>query len=172
MMLAVSEAWAQTHIQQVTQIDEFENGSIITSDEDIYGLFLNSPFLSSIQQLAVDASQIARINIKGNDNTAELTQSGVNNIGVIDITGDSNFASLAQRGNGLFSAVNIDGFSNKLDMSQTGDNLQNMILIEGTGLTFDIVQDASGIELTQTGSSIPLQIQHTGSIIPIIIKNN
>lgn len=170
--LSVPAAWAQINIQQITQTEEFDKGSIITSEDDVFGVFLNSPFLGNIQQLAIDANQVARITIEGSNNDATLTQSGQSNIGIINITGNNNIAGLTQNGSDLFSAINIDGFSNELDVSQTGNDLQNLILLQGSGLNFDIVQNTSGVQLTQRGSSIPLQIQHTGSIIPIIIRNN
>ncbi|MCW9707172.1 hypothetical protein [Fodinibius salsisoli] len=170
--VALSNVQAQVNIDQIDPGNDFDNGSAMTSEEDLLGIFLNSPFLSAIQQQAIDADQVARTNIEGDNNTAHLSQSGFNNVGIINIIGYGNEASLEQQGNGLFSAINVNGSSNNLDIEQNGNALQNLIKLDGSGLNYEVLQDPSGVEVTQTGSSIPLQIKRTGRVVPIIIRNN
>lgn len=156
-------------IQQVTK--SFDNGSVVSS-ENFDGIFANSMFISELQQMLVDANQVARINLEGNNNTASIVQDGTNNVGVIDITGSANSSTLFQDGSGMLSAIGINGYGNKLDVTQKGTALQNLILLEGQNLDFNVLQNAAGVKLTQTGSSIPLQIESTGSTVPLIIRNN
>ncbi len=163
---------AEVSVKQVSR--EYNDGPLITSEDDMYGVFTNSSIISGLQQLATDANQLARINAEGDENMARLTQTGTGNIGVINIRGSFNDASLNQDGSGLLSAINIKGSSNNLDVIQSGNELQNLILLEGSGLDYDILQNAAGVNLTQTGSgtSIPLSVKQTGRSVPIIIRNN
>lgn len=177
VLVAILTPWvtaqnSEFNIPQVNQNSKnYSNGSLLLS-EDLMGLFTNSSFVAGLQHLAIDASQIAYINTVGNDNIATMTQNGFNNIGIINIYGTGNEAGLIQNGTGLLSAINIDGNGNTLDVTQNGSALQNLILLNGNGLNFDIMQNESGVQLTQTGSSIPLQIRSTGHRVPIIISNH
>ena len=168
--LWTSNILAQSSEFNIQQVKQYENGSLLLS-EDLLGIFNDSPLIASLQDLATDASQIARIVTQGNENTVYLTQNGFNNIGIIQIDGSHNNSSLNQTGNGLLSAINIEGNYNDLSVDQRGSALQNMILLSGNGLEYDILQNNDGIRLTQTGSSIPLQISSTGRSIPIMISN-
>jgi hypothetical protein len=174
-MVSVAEAQtsdADVSVKQVSR--EYNDSPLITSEDDMYGVFTNSSALSGFQQLATDANQLARISLQGDENQARLNQSGTGNIGVINIMGNFNEATLNQDGNGLLSAINIEGSSNTLDMIQSGNDLQNMLMLQGSGLDYDVLQNAAGINLTQTGSgtSIPLSVKQTGRSVPIIISNN
>jgi|AntRauTorcE11898_2_1112593.scaffolds.fasta_scaffold25709_2 hypothetical protein len=174
-VLSAPVAWAQQAnanvvVNQVTE--ESDNSLFITDEEEEIGLFLSDSFISGLQQLAADANQVARINTVGSNNVSQLTQSGNGNIGAINVLGNGNETSLNQNGNDLISVLNLEGDFNILDVDQIGSNLQNVVQLEGDGLNFDILQDAQGLQLTQTGSGIPLQIETTGGTVPIIITNN
>lgn len=178
--LSVSGVQAQVNIKQVSSnknsalnstTENFNNGTLFNS-EDLLGVFTNSAFISGIQRLIIDATQVAKIRTVGNNNSATLTQSGTSNVGIISIDGNGNTANLSQVGSGLLSAIKIEGSFNSLDVEQQGTALQNLILLGGNNLNFDVQQDASGVKLTQTGSGIPLQIKSTGRTIPLIIRNH
>lgn len=168
--------WAQSADVNINQVNlevqeaerNFDNGSLFLS-RNLFGAFGNFP---SIPHLSADANQVARINLEGDNNTAAIIQTGSNNLGILNIDGSGNNSSLTQSGNRLVSAINIDGDFNSLDVRQSGNDLQNLILLEGSNLNFDILQNAGGVQLTQTGSSIPLQIESNSSRVPIIIRNN
>lgn len=178
--LSVPGVQAQVNIEQILPNEnsapssvtrDFNNGTLFTS-EDLLGIFANSKFISGIQRLIIDVNQVAKIKMVGSGNYTTLTQSGISNVGIININGNSNITRLNQVGSGLLSAIKIHGNSNTLEVDQIGDNLQNLILLDGTDLNFDVNQNANGVHLTQTGSSIPLQIESSGRTVPIIISNN
>lgn len=171
--VAISHAQGRSddiHLRQVTR--NFANGAVMTSD-DALGIFSNSLFISGIQQLAMDANQVAQLYIQGNRNTARLSQSGSANIGILQVEGDFNNTRLSQNGSGLLSVIGVQGNYNQLDLEQSGSSLQNLILLKGSGINFDILQNNGGVQVTQTGgTSIPLRIRHSGNLLPIIIRNN
>lgn len=177
VLVALMAPWAiaqnsEFNIPQVNQNSKILNNRSPLLSKDFIGLFANSSIIAGLQYLAIDASQVAHINTMGNDNTATLTQNGYNNVGIININGNGNEAGLMQNGNGLLSAINMSGNYNTLDVVQNGSALQNLILLDGNGLNFDILQNESGVQLTQTGSSIPMQIRSTGRRVPIIISSH
>lgn len=141
--------------------------------EGFFSSFSKLPFLSDLQQAAMDANQVARINMKGNNNVANLSQSGAANIGVINILGDDNTTDLNQSGTGLLSILRIRGNANTMDMDQIGTDLQNYVQLTGSAIDIDLVQNKNGVQLTQTGgNAVPLQIKRYGQSVPIIINNN
>jgi len=149
------------------------NDAVKSFSGDFVSFFSNSPILGNLQQMSMDANQVANIRTIGDENMAILSQMGVSNIGIINILGNENNASLEQRGNRLFSVLDIRGNSNSLDVLQDGMDLQNFLQITGSGLAFDVHQTNAGLQLMQSGmGSIPMSIQQTGRSIPIIISNN
>lgn len=149
------------------------NEAVKSFSGDFVSLFTNSSVLGNLQQMSMDANQIANIQTFGDENFAMLNQMGVSNIGVINILGNENNASLEQQGDRLFSILDIRGNRNSLDMLQDGVDLQNFLQITGSGMAFDVQQTNAGLQLMQTGvGSMPMYIQRSGRSIPIIISNN
>ena len=159
------------YLKQVSPSNSYAPQNI--SGEGFFSSFSQLPFLSDFQQAAMDANQVANINVDGSDNVTKLIQSGTANIGLINVLGDENSTSLNQAGTGLLSIMNIRGSSNTMNMDQVGNNLQNYVQLTGSAIDIDLVQNKSGIQLTQTGgNAIPLQIKRNGQSVPIIINNN
>lgn len=149
------------------------NEAVKSFSGDFVSLFTNSSILGNLQQMSMDANQIANIRTIGDENMAALSQMGVSNIGIINILGNDNNASLEQRGDRLFSILDIRGNRNSLDMLQDGMDLQNFLQITGSDMAFDVQQTNAGLQLMQTGfGSMPISIQRSGRSIPIIISNN
>lgn len=149
------------------------NDAVISFSQDYVITNPNNYLPSFFQDADTDINQIGNISITGNYNIAYLSQIGNQNIGMINIEGDNNEANLNQMGSSLYSNLNLIGNYNRLDVLQEGSDLQNYIKIGGNNLQFSVEQDNLGLELTEIGSStIPISIQHTGEIIPIIIENN
>jgi len=174
-ILAGSLALAQTQREEIypQQASIKHNQAVKKFSRDYVTLFANSSLLGNLQQGIMDVNQMAKIGIYGNENTAYLEQNGNWNIGLINIEGNNNEASLNQQGNRLYSNLNLIGDYNKLDVLQDGTNLQNYIQLRGNNLSFNVEQTNSGLQLLQNGArSIPLRIQQTGGIIPIIIENH
>ncbi|MDZ7691748.1 MAG: curlin repeat-containing protein [Balneolaceae bacterium] len=120
-----------------------------------------------------DISNMAAINVWGDGNTAFFNQQGAGLLGAINVFGDENQASLSQSGSNLVSILTISGDYNHFDMTQQGVGLNNALFLIGSGLNFDAVQTNSGFELRQGGqTSIPISIQHTGQLPPLIIERN
>jgi len=174
-VFAGSLALAQTQREEVypQQASIEHNQAVKTFSRDYVTLFANSSLLGYLQQGLMDVNQIGKIGVSGNNNTAYLEQNGNLNIGLINITGNNNEANLDQQGNRLYSNLNLIGNYNKLDVLQVGINLQNYIQLRGDNLSFNVEQTNSGLQLMQNGAhSIPLKIQQTGRIIPLIIQNH
>lgn len=166
-----AQQYDSVYLEQASQQDSYLP-QIIEGDH-FYSAYAKLPILSLLQQIAVDANQVAHIRTRGNYNQVTLSQNGTNNIAAMLIRGHYNITSLAQNGAGLLSVLNIRGNANNMEVNQTGQNLQNYIQVTGNGLEMDIRQNASGIRLTQTGgqNAVPLQIKTQGQQIPLIIRN-
>lgn len=169
---------ARTHAQQhnenlsIKQIAQGNNAGLnALTDDDLWGVVASFPFLADLQQAAIDANQVAKINVVGNLNTAVLTQFGFNNVGIINIIGNENDAALTQEGSDLLSILNIQGNLNELSVTQDGETLQNYIEVNGDGISFNVLQNNMGLIYSQDGA-VPITIERTGRIVPIIITNN
>jgi hypothetical protein len=144
-----------------------------STEEELQNMFSNLNLITDLQQIANDANQVAGINIVGEYNIAEITQSGMDNFGIININGSDNHSHLTQTGFDLLSVINIQGYSNSLEVGQIGNDLQNYVEISGSGLDFNIEQNQGGATISQFGvGANPLIIERTGNVIPIIIRNN
>ena len=156
----------------INQVTEREYTALnATTEDDFFGFFSTIPFISELQQHAIDASQVAGIKITGNQNIAEISQFGSGNFGILHIDGDDNQAGLVQKGTGLLSVLNVTGNANNMHILQDGNALQNYIEVKGNGINFDVRQTNSGLVYTQSGP-IPITIERTGRRVPIIITNN
>jgi len=125
-----------------------------------------------MNSMMLGINNAAYVSQVGNDNTAILYQKGNGNVGIIDMEGNGNSSELNQNGNYLLSLLKLKGNYNSLDFDQSGNRLGAMFYLEGQGLNFDAVQNESGMQLLQGGSSIPLLIRHSGGTTPIIISNH
>lgn len=163
-------ARAQLDIKQVVINNEKSLATI--AEDDLINRYSGLTTISNLQQLAADASNVAKITTAGNSNTTAINQSGSGLIGVINIDGyNNNIVTLNQTGNHLLSLVDIRGNSNRLDMIQSGNNLGNLVEVEGSGIFMELTQNESGFQYLQRGAVNPIMITSTSRYVPIIIRN-
>lgn len=163
-------ARAQVDIKQV--VINNENGLGTIAGEELINRYSDLTSISNLQQLAADASNIAKITTVGNSNTTAIDQLGTGLIGVININGyNNNTVTLNQTGTNLLSLVDIRGNSNRLDMIQSGNNLGNLVEVEGSGMFMELTQNESGFQYLQGGAVNPIMITSTSRYVPIIISN-
>lgn len=122
----------------------------------------------------VNFNNLSAVGLRGNENTAVLSQVGSGNVGIISVIGSNNDTSLSQNGNNLYALLGIDGSGNTLDFSQTGSYNGAAFLLNGNGMDYKASQTDAGMQLMRGGrTSIPFTIRHSGpSTIPIIINHN
>ena len=115
------------------------------------------------------ADQVAIIDQFGDNNVAEIFQSGFGNFAKIDIKGNRNNASIEQDGNNNRALLNI--FANDNDISLLQDGSNNTFNSDA-GLNHDVSQIGNNLSIQTRGIGIPLRIEQTGQGAGIIIENN
>lgn len=116
---------------------------------------------------------VAIIEQVGDNNRAELTQTGSNLLGKIRQDGDLNTALVEQKGNQLISIVNMQGNNNYLDFMQDADNKGAFFQFQGNNMQFNASQSGSNFTLSPRSTSMPvIDIETTRQSLPIIISNN
>jgi hypothetical protein len=148
-------------------------GSSFTKDNLYHNKF---PLISTLNNLAADASQAASITQKGDYNRSTITQSGAGNAGMINVNGSYNKTDMTQVGSD-FSVLNVIGDGNTFSIDQQDQGLKNYIKVHGSGINISANQTAAGMELSQRGTGgIPLTVRipstGPGRMIPVIIKNH
>lgn len=154
------------------QVSIEHNQAVRTFSRDFATAFSNNFIATKPDRAFADFSQLSAINILGDANYASLLQKGFNNAGIINIRGNRNEAKVKQQGQYLFSIVNLLGDDNQLTMNQQGVGQISYLQLMGSGINFDAFQSSSGMKLIQSGTGIPLIIQHRGRPLPIIIRSN
>lgn len=120
------------------------------------------------------ADQVAIINQFGDNNVAEIFQSGFGNFARIDIEGNRNIAGIEQRGDENQAFLGIIGNDNVISLLQEGNNnIFNRTFTESGFNAGPFVQTGNNLNIQVTGSGgIPMIIEQTGQGAGIIIRNN
>lgn len=122
-----------------------------------------------------DDTNVAIVNMFGNNNLSDVAQSGWGNRALVNILGDRNTTGLEQRGNSNRFILNLEGSDNKLRGEQLGS--ENTLRIDlmgsaqhqsfsqvGNNMLFQMIDNGNG--------SVPLQIEQRGNGASVIIENH
>ncbi|WP_445664152.1 curlin repeat-containing protein [Fodinibius sp. AD559] len=125
-----------------------------------------------------DGGNVAIIEQVGDNNVANLTQTGENIYGAIIQHGSNHKAFLNQDGNNLRSVINMQGSSHYLDFDQKVNNRDTFFDFKGSGLEYTATQIPMGGNETQftltpkNAGSPAIQITTDKMRVPVIISNN
>ncbi|MGM0589421.1 MAG: hypothetical protein ACQETE_13450 [Bacteroidota bacterium] len=170
----MAEAYAQDLNREVypKQSSIEHNQAVKSFSSDYLLLTEGNSSRIGISAMLDRAHNIASINMGGQENMAQIIQQGLALYGLIVIEGLDNQVSLLQQGADLQSTINMQGNHNQFDMIQRGEGLHNYIDISGMGLQYNAIQTNGGFQLQQQGQgSIPIRIEHSGTMIPVRIDN-
>jgi len=122
-----------------------------------------------------DDSNVAIVNMFGNSNRSDVSQSGWGNRALVNILGDRNSTGVEQRGNSNRLVLNLEGSDNEFEGVQLGsDNSLRIDLIGsaqnqsfsqiGNNMSFHMIDNGNG--------SVPLLIEQRGNGASVIIENH
>lgn len=135
-----------------------------------YFLTLTVPGLNSGSD---NGGNVAIIEQVGDDNTAEITQTGNNLYSQIKQDGNRNTALVEQRGNRLVSLVDMVGDNNYLEFTQTGSNKGALFEFRGDNMQYEAHQRGAGVSFSPSNSTMPpINIETTRESLPVIISRN
>jgi hypothetical protein len=121
------------------------------------------------------ADQVAIIDQFGDNNVAEIFQSGFGNFAKIDIKGNRNNARIDQDGNNNRALLNIFANDNVISLLQEGNNnfIEGNFREDGFAPAEPFSQIGNNLNIQVTGSGgIPMIIEQTGQGAGLIIRNN
>lgn len=124
--------------------------------------------------LSGDETNVASVNMYGNNNRSSINQMGWGNLALINIMGDRNQTGLVQNGNDNHFILNLQGADNSVVGEQVGSSNQLRMDLVGTvqNQTFSQTGNNLTLQLIDNGNGgIPMQIEQRGNGASVIIEN-